>query len=250
MGKVTFNAAQVALNPTYNWSALDPTIGMLDIGFVSTDAPGPGPAFAVTTGSTVAPPGIQDVNVSVLPRPVFQPQLGQIIRAWEPSLGFGEFIYLAIPSTIALPLGTLVTWYAAGGLASSGTLTGAGSMYDAIIVPVKATAQKTGMPVAVCVSSTVANSGAGITANATQAQYAWFQIGGNTQILKTAAQVAPVGTAQGAGVYISGTVGRVYFTSSSGGQILGARLGNAVTVTSTVSCILVYLNGRPALEGP
>jgi hypothetical protein len=41
----------------------------------------------------------------------------------------------------------------------------------------------------------------------------------------------------------------VYTTASTKGQILGARFLNTVTVTATASCILVYLNGRPALEG-
>ncbi len=244
MGKVTFLAAQVPANPTYNWSAQDPIIGMLDIGLVSTDAPGPGPTSAANLSSgSPQPPGLQDVAISVLPRPVFQPALGQIIRAWDPTLGFGEFIYLAVPTSTAIPLGTLVSWGFGGGSGNAQT------PYMAVAVPVKGTAQKTGQPVAVCVSSTVANSGAGITSNTTQIQYAWFQLGGAAQVLKTAVQVPPVLTEQGAGVYISTTAGRIYLTASAGGQILGARIGNTSTVTATASCVLVYLNGRPALEG-
>lgn len=242
MGKVTFLAAQVPYNPTYNWAPVDPTIGMLDIGAVSLDAPGPGP---LTTG-------IQNVGTSVLPRPVFQPALGQIIRAVDPVLGMGEFIYLAVPTATAIPLGTLVSWDVAGGLTANQSASnplGGGSQYVAVVMPAKATSVKTGAPCAVCVSSTVTNSGAGITANATQVQYAWFQLGGNTQVLKTAVQVAPVATEQGAGVYISTTAGRVFNTASTGTQILGARFNNTTTVTSTASCILVYLNGRPAVEG-
>jgi hypothetical protein len=230
MGKVTFAAAQVPSNPTYNWAFIDPTIGMLDVGYVSTDAPGPGPAST----------GLQNIATSILPRPVFEPQLGQIVRAWEPTLGFGEFIYLAVPLSTAIPLGTLVSWD------FSAT---APTNYSAVAVPVKGTSQKTGAPVAVCVASTSYNSGSGITSNASAAQYAWFQLGGVTQVLKTAVQVAPVSTESGAGVYVSGTIGRIYTTSSAGGQILGARLANTATVTATASCILVYLNGRPAIEG-
>lgn len=239
MGKVSFLAAQVPQAPTYNWAAVDPLIGALDIGLVSTDAPGPGPS---TTG-------LQNVATSVLPKPIFSPQLGQKIKAWEPTLGFGEFIYLAVPLSTAIPLGTLVSWQFSGGLASGGTPLGGGSAYNAVAVPVKGTAQKTGAPVAVCVSSTSPNSGAGIASNASAVQYAWFQIGGAAQVLKTAVQVAPVATESGAGVYISGTAGRVYLTSSAGGQILGARLANSFTVTATASAILVYLNGSPSLEG-
>ncbi len=218
MGKVSFLAAQVPSAPTYNWAFLDPTIGMLDVGLVSTDAPGPAAA---------------------LPRAVYEPQLGQKVRAWDPVLGFGEFIYLAVPVSTAVPLGTLVSWE----FGPSGT------QYSAVAMPAGATALNTGAPCAVCVASTNYNSGAGIASNAAAVQYAWFQIGGAAQVLKTAVQVAPVTTEQGAGVYLSGTAGRIYVTASAGKQILGARLGNQTTVTSTSSCVLVYLNGSPTVEG-
>ena len=229
MSKVTFNAAQVPSNPTYNWAFIDPVIGSLDIGLVSTDAPGPGPVAT----------GLQNVATSILPRPIFQPQLGQIMRGYEPTLGFGEFIYLAVPVSTAVPLGTVVSWE----FGPSGT------QYSVVTMPAGATSKNTGAPCAVCIASTVANSGAGITSNASSVQYAWFQLGGATQVLKTAVQVAPVATEQSAGVYMSATAGRIYITSSTGKQILGARLGNQTTVTSTASCVLVYLNGRPMLEG-
>ena len=228
MAKVSFLAAQVPAAPTYNWSFIDTTIGALDVGYVSTDAPGPGPAAT----------GLQNVATSVLPRPIFQPQLGQRIRAWEPTLGFGEFIYLAVPTSTTVPLGTVCTF-----ASSSST-----SDYSYVILPAKGTSQKSGVPLGVCVASTVYNSGAGITSNTTSVQYAWFQTGGKAQVLKTAVQVAPVATAGSAGVYVSGTAGRLYITSSAGGQVLGGRLANSATVTSTASCVLVYLNGQPTLE--
>lgn len=212
MAKVSFLAPQVPALPVYNWNASDPILGILDIGFVSTDAPG----------------------VSPLPKAIFEPPLGQVIRAVEPTLGSGEFIYLAVPLSTAIPLGTVVSY----------TLNGA-NQYQVVAVPAKGTSQKTGVPLAVCVASTVYNNGAGITSNASSVQYAWFQCGGNAQVLKTNVQVAP-GTS---GVYISGTAGRIYFTPSAGGQILGSRQSNTATVTSTSSCVLIYLNGRPALEG-
>lgn len=228
MGKVSFLAAQVAAAPTYNWAAIDPTIGMLDVGFVSTDAPGPGPAST----------GLQNVATSVLPRPVFQPTLGQIIRAWEPTLGFGEFIYLAVPVSTAIPLGRVVSWdYAT-------------SSYQAVLMPVIGTGKNTGAPCAVCVSSTSYNSGAGISSNASAVQYAWFQLGGVAQVFKTAIQVTPSPTTeQGAGVYLSTTIGAIKVVASTGGQILGARLANTTTISTIYSCVLVYLNGRPAVEG-
>lgn len=225
MAKVTFNAAQVPAAPTYNWSAMDPVIGILDIGFVSVDAPGPGPAAT----------GLQNVATSVLPRPIFQPALGEVIKAVEPTLGAGEFIYLAVPLSTAIPLGTVVSY----------TLNGT-AQFQVVALPAKGTSQKTGVPIAVCVASTVYNSGLGITSNASSLQYAWFQCGGVCQALKPAAtQVAP-GTV---GVYASGTAGRIYFTASAGGQILGSRQANTATVTTTASCVLIYLNGRPMIEG-
>jgi hypothetical protein len=229
MGKVTFNAAQVPSNPTYNWTILDSIIGELDIGFVSTDAPGVGPGL-----------GVNAIQTSVAPRPIYQPFLGQQIRAVENTLGAGEFVYLAVPPATAIPLGTLVSWE----FGPSGT------QYSALPVPAGSSALNSGAPVAVCIASTTANSGGGITANATQTQYAWFQTGGAAQVLKTAVQVPPVTTETGDLVFLSGTAGRVYITSSAGKAILGSRRANQTTVTATASCLLVYLNGRPVVEGP
>lgn len=228
MGKVTFNAAQVPSNPTYNWTILDGILGELDLGTVSTTPPGVGP------GS-----GVNAIQTSVAPLPVFQPFLGQQIRGVENTLGAGEFVYLAIPVSTAIPLGTLVSW----------SFSAAGA-YNAVVVPANTTSAKTGAPLAVCIASTVANSGLGITSNTTQIQYAWFQTGGAAQALKTAVQVPPVATETGDGIYVSGTtVGRVIIVSTVGGQILGARRANQGTVTSTASCVLIYLNGRPVIEG-
>lgn len=226
MGKISYLAAQVPAQPTYNWNFADPTIGLLDVGWVSTDAPGPGPAST----------GLQNVATSVLPRPVFEPFLGQVRAGTEPTLGAGEFIYLAVPTSTAIPLGTVVTYSGAT----------APSPYQVSAVPAGGTSKNTGVPLAVCVASTSYNSGAGITSNTTQIQYAWFQCGGNVQMLKTAIQVVPLAAS---GLWISGTAGRVYITASAGKQILGARQANATTVTSTASCVLGYLNGRPVLEG-
>lgn len=227
MGKVTFNAAQVPSNPTYNWTIRDAIIGALDLGVVSLDAPGVGPGL-----------GVNAINTSVAPRPIFQPFLGQQINGLENTLGAGEFIYLAVPIATAIPLGTLVSWEF-----------GAPGQYQAIVVPASGTANS-GAPVAVCIASTVANSGLGIVANATQQQYAWFQTGGAAQILKPAVQVPPVVTETGDLLFVSGTAGRVYTTSSAGKAILGSRRANTTTVTATASCVLVYLNGRPVIEGP
>jgi hypothetical protein len=220
MGKVTFNTPQVNAAVTYNWSILDAILGDLDIGFVSTDAPGPGPAST----------GLQNVGTSVLPRAIYQPQLGQIVRAWEPTLGYGEFIYLGVPTSTAVPLGTLGTW----AFSNSGPNAG----YIWTICP---TTAKSALPVCASVASTVNNSGAGITSNTTAIQYAWFQLAGIAQVLKTAV----IHTLNGK-VFVSGTTGRVMVTSASGTNIMGARF--ASSNSATISCALVFFD-RCNVEG-
>lgn len=192
MAKVSFASPQVNSAVTYNWSCLSPFLGDLDICTVSTDAPGVG-----------AGTGINNITTSIAPRPIFQPALGQIVQAWEPTLGYGEFIYLAVPTSTAVPLGTLVTWF-----------TGALANYTVAVCP---TTAKSAAPVAVCVSNTTGTTG-GITSNTTSIQYAWFQIVGIAQTLKTA-----VIHTLNSKVFVSGTAGRVMVTSASGTNVIGAR---------------------------
>src|ERR1700686_4634838 len=154
MAKLTFASPQVNAAVTYNWSTFTPLIGDLDLCVVSQDAPGVGP------GS-----GINTITTSIAPRPIFQPVLGQIVAGWEPTLGYGEFIYLAVPVSTAVPLGTLVTWF-------TGTL----ANYTVAVMP---TTAKGGEPGAVCVSNTTGATG-GITSQ-TVIQYAWFQLVGIAQ---------------------------------------------------------------------
>jgi hypothetical protein len=206
MAKISFASPQVNAAVTYNWSSFSPLIGDLDIGSVSQDAPGVGP------GS-----GINTITTSIGPRPVFQPALGQIVQAWEPTLGYGEFIYLAVPTATAVPLGTLVTW-----------MTGALANYNVAVCP---TTAKSAAPVAVCVSNTTGTTG-GITSQ-TPVQYAWFQITGIAQTLKTA-----VIHTLNSKVFVSGTAGRVMVTSASGTNIIGARF--ASSNSATISCALVW----------
>lgn len=224
MAKIGFTTPQISIAAgtatVYNWSAIDVTLGDNDIGTVSTYAPGVGP------GS-----GLNTITTSIAPLPVFQPVLGQIVRAWEPTLGFGEFIYLAIPTSTAVPLGTVVTW-----------MTGALANYTVAVVP---TTAKSAAPVAVCVSNTtpqgvgsgtaITTTGGGITSNANSIQYAWFQISGLAQCLCTA-----VIRTTNSKVFVSGTGGRLMVTSSSGTNIIGARTANSNS--ATISCNLVWFD--------
>ena len=209
MAKLTFANPQVNAAVTYNWSSFTPLMGDNDIGTVSTDAPGVG-----------AGKGINTITTSIAPRPIFQPALGQIVQAWEPTLGYGEFIYLAVPTSTAVPLGTVVTWF-------TSTL----ANYTVAVVP---TTAKSAAPVAVCVSNTTGATG-GITSNTTSIQYAWFQIVGIAQTLKTA-----VIHTLNSKVFVSGTAGRVMVTSASGTNIIGARF--ASSNSASISCALVWFD--------
>src|ERR1700753_3291447 len=200
MAKISFASPQVNSAVTYNWSVLSPFIGDLDIGTVSTDAPGVGPTTR-----------LNNINTSIAPRTVFQPALGQIVQGYEPTLGYGEFIYLAVPVSTAVPLGTLVTFF-----------TGALANYTVAVMP---TTAKGGEPGAVCISNTSGTTG-GITSNATQIQYAWFQLVGLAQTLKTAG----IHTLNGR-VFVSGTAGRVMVTSAVGTPLIGARFASSHNAT-------------------
>lgn len=138
--------------------------------------------------------------------------LGTIIRAYDPTLGAGEFIYLlGVASTV---VGSLVTYNA--------------TTYQTTLSPNTANNEN---PVAVAMAANVAS------------QYGWYQISGLSVMKKTAVAVPP-----GNKIYQSATAGRVMPTSASGKQLLGARAANLTTVTSTTSTITVLIN-RPALQG-
>jgi hypothetical protein len=138
--------------------------------------------------------------------------LGTIIRAYDPTLGGAEFIYLlGVASTV---VGSLVTYNA--------------TTYQTTLSPNTANNEN---PVAVAMAANVGS------------QYGWYQISGLAVVKKTAVAVPP-----GNKIYQSATAGRVMPTSASGKQLLGARAANLATVTSTTSTITVLLN-RPSLQG-
>ncbi len=138
--------------------------------------------------------------------------LGTIIRAYDATLGEGEFIYLlGVANTVA---GLAVTYDA--------------TTFQTTLSP--NTANDVG-PIAWAMSANVAG------------QYGWYQIGGLVNALKTAVQVLPA-----AKIYQSGTAGRIMPTSASGKEILGARGANLTTVTSTTSTVLIMVN-RPSRQG-
>lgn len=167
----------------------------------------------VTITTTIAP------GVTNLPSIVLEAQLGEIRLAWDPTFGYGEFIYLKIPASTAITAGLLYQWTAG---------------YTVAVLPVLATSKNTGHQVA------LANT---TFASVTPVQYAWFQIQGQSTVLKTAVTVSPDSV-----VYASATAGRIKVLTSAGGQITGLRTANTATVTSTTSTVLCYMN-RPAMQG-
>lgn len=240
MGKIYVKATPVtpySAVTSFNWVSKTPLMGTYDVGAVWTDPP------LVNTGSGVLnnflnPQGNPTVTLgstTVLPNPMYQPTLGEIVQAYEPSLGWGEFILLSIPTSTAVPVGTLVQWDA---------------KYSITVLPAKSTSQKTAVPVAVAVATcgvssgipTVLTDGSGTASNTTNVMYTWFQIGGRAWTLKTAVQLTP-----GVAVYASATAGRIYSTASAGGAVLGARAAPGTT-TSTQSTVLVWYN-RCSMEG-
>lgn len=144
--------------------------------------------------------------------------LGTIIRAVDPTLGFGEFIYL---------LGVV------------GTLTGLMVYYDSnngiTVLTTTSGVVNRGQPVAVAMSANVAS------------QYGWYQIAGAATVLKTAVKVDPA-FGIGMSVHLSATAGRVMQTSVASRQVIGARFAATATVTSTTSTAIVTLN-RPTMQG-
>jgi hypothetical protein len=167
----------------------------------------------VTVLTTIAP------GIANLPSTVLEAQLGEIRTGWDPVYGSAEFIYLKVPASTTLAAGNLIQWTAG---------------YAVAILPVLATSKNTGHQVAVANVAIASN---------TAVQYGWFQIQGQTLVLKTAVAFSPDVV-----VYASATTGRIKALTSAGGQITGMRVSSVASVTTTTSTVLVYMN-RPAMQG-
>ena len=165
--------------------------GMLQI--ANTDA---GVTMANGTSAIPTPPGT----------------LGQVVRAFDPTYGEGEFIMLVgVASTV---VGSLVTYNA--------------TTYQTTL---SANTANQATPVAVAMAATTAGL------------FGWSQIGGLAVIKKTAVAVNA-----GVSVFQSATAGRIMATAASGKAILGAKSANLATVASTVSTVIVSIN-RPHMQG-
>lgn len=143
-----------------------------------------------------------------------QHAIGTIIRAQDPTFGFGEFIYLQGSAGV---VAGLVCFYTDNAAANSVKLTSTSGVVDG------------GSDLCVAMAATTA------------LLFGWFQITGNATVLKTNTKIDPASTFK---VYLSATAGRVMPTSVSGRQIIGARFPATTTVTTTTSTCIVTLN-RP-----
>ena len=139
--------------------------------------------------------------------------LGTIVRAWDPTYGEGEFIYLlGVGSTV---VGSVVKYNATSYLTELITVSNG---------------KNKGVPVAVAMSANVAS------------QYGWYQISGNAVVKKTTVAVTPQ-----VPIFISGTSGRIKVLASAGQQIIGAQTANLTTVVTTTSTVVVTIN-RPSTQ--
>lgn len=144
-----------------------------------------------------------------------QHKLGEILRAADPTLGGGEFIYLmGVANTV---VGSMVTYNPATGVTALSPAT---------------TGSKIPQPVAVAMAACVSG------------YYGWYQIQGAAVIKKTAVKFTPVAAA----IFLSGTAGRIQAAAAASAQIWGAVTINAATVASATSTITVSIN-RPFIEG-
>lgn len=138
--------------------------------------------------------------------------LGHVVRAFDTTLGEGEFIYLkGIGSTV---IGSLVTYDVAGGITALSPNTA-----------------NLAQSVAVAMSANVASS------------FGWYQISGPAVIKKTAVKINP-----SIALFQSTTTGRVRGSAASGKQLVNSRSTNLTTVTTTTSTISAILD-RPFLQG-
>ncbi len=140
--------------------------------------------------------------------------IGTIVRGSDPTLGGGEFIYLAgVGSTI---VGSVVAYNLSG---QTTTLEPAATTYG-------------GAAVAVAMAANTSTTG-----------LAWYQIAGCATVSKTTIKFNP-----NVAVYISATSGKITSTLGTGLQIEGARSSNAATVASATATVLVTID-RPHMQG-
>lgn len=150
---------------------------------------------------------LTNVQVGQSPFSGKQISLGTIVRADDPTLGTGEFIYLkGVASTV---VGSLVTYDPTGKTTT--------------LAPATAGLNK---PVAVAMGASTAGC------------YGWYQVNGVAAIAKTTIKFSPA-----VKVYLSGS-GQITSTAATDKLVMDAITVNAATVASATSTINVLIQ-RP-----
>jgi hypothetical protein len=132
--------------------------------------------------------------------------LGYKVGAYDPTYGYGEFIYLAGVASTAI--GSLVTY---------NQLTGATTLAPSTA--------HLAQPLAVAMA-----------ANTSTTSYGWYQVFGAAVIAKTATKVSPA-----VPLFLSGTAGSVFATATSGKEVLNCVSINAATVASATGTITAQI---------
>ena len=165
------------------------------------------PISVIDTG-ILTPVAVSAGTTTTIPTPPAVP--GQVVKAFDPTYGMGEFILLKGVASTAV--GSLVIFNT--------------TSYTTTLCPVTA---NLGSPVAIS-----------MTANTSSSNWSWYQIEGVAVVAKSTG----LGLASNVAVGVN-SIGKVG-TSASGKQILGARTANStVSATTTVQVIL----NRPHLQG-
>jgi hypothetical protein len=166
---------------------------------------------------------------------ILNSEIGQQVLAFDPVYGQATLEYMACPTSTALPAGMLVTKVATA-LTSVPTPEGNSVTLSSapVATPMPTNSANSAQPVYVVVNA---------LASSTTRQFGWFMCQGQFPVLKTAVRVSPASR-----VWISGTAGRFYQTSSAGKTIVGIRSANLTTALSTVSTVLCNV-ATPMIQG-
>lgn len=141
--------------------------------------------------------------------------LGQVVRAFDPTFGEGEFILLL--GVAGTTVGAVVIWDSA--------------TYQTTLCPSTANLAR---PVGAAMSANLATT------------WGWYQIGGSATVLKQTNHQIAANLAVG----ISSSAGKIVASSSAGAgkEIQGARKTTTGTVASATTTCVITIN-RPHMQG-
>lgn len=187
--------------------------------------------YQVSQGRAIGIPDLSGVyttlgipGITGLPSVTTEAQPGEIVAAWDKTLGYAEFILLKVPTSTTVTPGLCYRYK--------------GSDYSIVVVPTAvSSAALSGSPIALAVNT--------VASNATLAQYTWFQIVGKGTALKSGS----ISMQPDVALFVSNvTAGRVRSTASIFRSIIGMRSANSATVSTVVSTVLIVMD-RPSI-GP